>query len=84
MENFSFLLLVLLGVCLLLRLVIVPFGSLLRLGLHCSSGLVCLWLLNTVSSFTGISFPLNAVTVAMAGLGGLPGIAAIGLLSCMT
>ena len=84
MENFTFLLLVLLAVCLLLRLVIVPLGSLLRFCIHSGSGLVCLWLLNTVSSFTGISFPLNAVTVAMAGLGGLPGIAAIGLLSCMT
>ena len=39
-----------------------------------------LWLLNAVSGYTGIFLPVNAVTSAIAGFLGLPGIALIALL----
>ena len=81
MENFTLVLLLLFGAFLLLRLLFLPARSLLRLGIYSLSGLLCLWLLNTTSAVTDMVFPVNAVTVTMAGFGGLPGIAIIALLS---
>lgn len=81
MEKFVLILCSFLLVFLFLRLMVIPIRSILRIGIHSTGGLVCLMLLNTVSAFTGILFPLNAVTVAVAGFGGLPGIAAIALLA---
>ena len=63
---------------LFLKMITVPLRSFLRLGLHSGSGLLCLWILNWMEAF---SLPINAVTVAMAGFGGLPGIGLIYLLS---
>ena len=40
-------------------------------------------LLNTVSPFTGIAFPMNAVTVCLAGFLGLPGIGLLALLAVL-
>ena len=45
-----------------------------KVALHSGCGFVCLWLLNLVAPFTGILFPINAVTVLIAGIFGLPGI----------
>ena len=38
-------------------------------------------MLNGVSGFTGVNFPLNAVTVLMAGFGGVPAIGLLALLA---
>ena len=84
MEKFAPILSLALIVFLLLRLLMVPLRGILRLGIHTGSGLICLWLLNAVSSTTGVLFPLNAVTVALAGFGGLPGIAVMALLTFIT
>ena len=46
-------------------------------------GIVCLWLLNSVSGFTGIFFPINAVTVLVSGVLGLPGIAILTVLAVL-
>ena len=42
-------------------------------------GLACLCLLNGTGEVTGLSFPVNGVTVAVTGLLGLPGIAVLAL-----
>ena len=76
METSSFLLFFL-----FLRLMMRPLRAVFFLAMHFGSGLLCLFLLNSVSVFTGILFPLNAVTVAVAGFGGLPGIVAMGILA---
>lgn len=81
MENFITLLIPALLALLLVRLLALP----LRLGgkllLHCAAGLLCLGLLNSVSGFTGIFFPINAVTVLIAGFLGLPGMGLMALLA---
>ena len=69
-----------LAVMLFLKTVAAPARSLLRMGTHCAGGILCLWILNTVSGFTGILLPVNPVTVAMAAFGGLPGIGLVALL----
>ncbi|HCP71252.1 MAG TPA: SigmaK-factor processing regulatory BofA, partial [Clostridiales bacterium] len=47
-------------------------------------GFLCLWLLNSVSAFTGAYFPINAVTVLVAGFLGLPGIGVMALLEVLS
>lgn len=74
MEKFVTLLVPALLAVLLIRLLLLPVKWILKLGLHSGCGFLCLWLLNTVSPFTGIAFPMNAVTVLTAGILGLPGI----------
>jgi inhibitor of the pro-sigma K processing machinery len=53
----------------------------LKLTIHSCCGFLCLWLLNTVSGFTGIAFPMNAVTILIAGILGLPGIGLLAVLA---
>ena len=80
MEYFVTILIpVLLGI-LLLRVLLMPMKLIVRLILHSACGFACLWLLNTVSGFTGVSLPINAVTVLIAGFLGVPGIGLIALL----
>lgn len=80
MENFAVLLIpALLGVV-LVRLLMLPIGLGLRLLIHSASGFACLWLLNTVSGFTGLLLPINAVTIAVSGFLGLPGVSLLTLL----
>ena len=80
MENFVTLLIpVLLGIA-LLRMLLLPLKLIFKLLLHSGSGFLCLWLLNTVSGFTGIYLPVNVITAAIAGFLGIPGIGLIALL----
>ena len=67
----------------LVRLILLPVKGILKIALHSGCGFLCLWLLNTVSLFTGVAFPMNAVTVSIAGLLGLPGIGLIAVLSVL-
>lgn len=69
----------LLGV-LLVRVMLLPLQAVYKTGIHAGCGFLCLWLLNTVSGFTGIYLPINAVTVLIAGFGGVPGIGILALL----
>ena len=81
MENFVTLLIpAFLGV-LLVRALLMPIGLMFKIGIHSACGFACLWLLNTVSVFTGIAFPINAVTVLTAGFLGLPGIGLMAVLA---
>ena len=78
-EMITLLIPVLLAVS-LIRLLVLPMKLVFKLGLHSACGFLCLWLLNSISPFTGILFPINAVTVLIAGILGLPGIAVLALI----
>ena len=81
MEEFVTLLIPALLAVILVRLLLLPLRFLWKLGLHSGCGFLCLWLLNTVSAFTGIAFPMNAATVLIAGFLGLPGMGLLAVLA---
>lgn len=81
METWITLLIPALLALVLVRLLLLPLRSMLKLAIHSGCGFLCLWLLNTVSSFTGIAFPMNAVTILIAGILGLPGIGLLAVLA---
>lgn len=74
MENFVSFLIPMLLLSFLLRLLVMPIRWFWKLFLNSGCGFVCLWLLNSVSGFTGLYFPINSVTALIAGFLGLPGI----------
>ena len=80
MENIVTLLIPVLLAIFLIRILLLPMKLIFKLVLHSLCGFLCLWLLNAVSGYTGICLPVNAVTSAIAGFLGLPGIALIALL----
>lgn len=80
MENFVTLMIIVLMTVFLIRMLLAPMKLIFKLAIHSVCGFLCLWLLNTVSGFTGINLPVNAVTVAIAGFLGIPGITLIALL----
>lgn len=79
MENFAAILIPLLLVSVLLRFMMLPIRLGWKLCLNSACGFLCLWLLNSVSGFTGLYFPINYVTAAIAGFLGLPGIGVLAL-----
>lgn len=81
METWIALLIPALLALVLVRLLLLPLRSILKLAVHSGCGFLCLWLLNTVSGFTGIAFPMNAVTILVAGILGLPGIGLLAVLA---
>ena len=81
METWITLLIPALLALVLVRLLLLPLRSMLKLAIHSCCGFLCLWLLNTVSGFTGIAFPMNAVTILIAGILGLPGIGLLAVLA---
>ena len=83
MEKFVTLLIPALVAVILVRLLLLPLRGILKIAVHSGCGFLCLWLLNTVTSFTGIAFPVNAVTVLIAGFLGLPGIGFLALLAIL-
>ncbi len=68
---------------LLVRLLVLPMRLSFKIAAHSLCGFACLWLLNLLSGFTGIAFPINAVTVLTAGFLGLPGIGILSLLAVL-
>ena len=83
METFVTLLIPAVLAVVLIRLLLMPLKLGFKIALHCACGFVCLWLLNSVSGFTGIYFPINAVTVLISGILGLPGIAILAILAVL-
>lgn len=79
MNSFSTLLVPALFIFLLLRVIALPIRWFWKLSINSACGFLCLWLLNSVTVFTGIYFPINWVTVIIAGFLGLPGIGALAL-----
>lgn len=84
MEKFVIILIPAILVILFLRLLAVPMRFLFRLGIHAAFGFVCLWLLNAISGFTGVLFPINLITVLVAGSLGAPGIGVLAVLALMS
>lgn len=83
METFVTLLIPAILAIVLIRLLLMPLKLGFKIAIHCACGFVCLWLLNSVSGFTGIFFPINAVTVLISGVLGLPGIAILAVLAVL-
>ena len=67
----------------LVRLLLLPMKLFFRVAIHSGCGFLCLWLLNGISGFTGIAFPINAATVLIAGTLGLPGIGLLAVLGIL-
>lgn len=84
MENIVALLVPALLSLLLIRSLLMPIRLLWKTAIYAGSGFACLWLLNTVSGFTGLTLPINAATVLLAGVLGVPGIGLIALLEVLT
>ena len=80
MEKFVTLLIPALIGILLFRGLWMPIRWIFKFGLHSGCGFLCLWLLNSVSGFTGLYFPVNSITAVITGFLGLPG---IGLLAAL-
>ena len=74
MESFMSILVPLLLLTVLLRLLVLPIRWFWKLFVNSGCGFLCLWLLNSISGFTGMLFPINSVTALIAGFLGLPGI----------
>lgn len=81
MEKFVTLLIPALFSVTLIRMLLLPMKLLIKLLIHSGFGFLCLWLLNSISAFTGIAFPINALTALTAGIFGLPGIGFLALLA---
>ena len=79
MESFSAILIPTLILCALVRLMALPIRWFWKVSINSACGFLCLWLLNSVATFTGLYFPVNAVTVIIAGFLGLPGIGVLAL-----
>ena len=79
MENFAAIFITALLVLGLLRLIVLPIRWGIKILLNSACGFLCLWLLNWISGFTGIFFPINPVTAVIAGFLGLPGIAVLAM-----
>ena len=80
MEKFATLIIPALLVLVLLRIIAMPIRWFWKLSINSACGFLCLWLLNSVFAFTHLYFPVNAVTVVIAGFLGLPGIGALALM----
>ena len=83
MEKFVTLLIPALVAVILVRALLLPLKFVFKIVIHSGCGFLCLWLLNSVSPFTGILLPINAVTVLTAGVLGLPGIGLLAILAVM-
>lgn len=57
-----------------LRTLALPLRLMGRVGVHALLGFVCLWLMNALSGFTGVTVPVNWVTALVAGMFGAPGV----------
>ena len=80
MENFMSIFIPMLLLAVLLRLLVLPIRWFWKLFVNSACGFACLWLLNSVSGFTGLYFPVNFITACVAGFLGLPGIGLLAIL----
>ena len=79
MEKIAVIAVVLVLLWVLIRLLMMPMKWGWKILIHGLSGVGCLWLLNLLSPWTGISFPINAVTALIAGGLGVPGMALLAM-----
>ena len=83
MENIASILLPALIALLAVRLLFVPAKWAAKTCVRGLSGFACLWLVNSAACFTGLSLPVNAVTVLVTGVLGIPGLALVTLLEIL-
>ena len=83
MENLITFAIPILLMLLVLKVLFTPMKWAVKLAMHALCGFICLWLLNSVSGFTGLELPINAVTTLISGVFGVPGIALIALLEIL-
>ena len=83
MENFATLLIPIFMGVILFRMVLMPLKVVWKIGIHTGCGFLCLWLLNSISLFTGIIIPINAVTALVAGFFGVPGMGILAMLEML-
>ena len=76
----------LLGVCvpvfflgILIRLTAAPIRWIWKIFLNFACGFGCLWLLNSLAPFTGITYPVTPLAALIVGFLGLPGIGVLTL-----
>ena len=79
MEIFATLIIPAFLITALLRIIAMPIRWFWKLSINSACGFLCLWLLNSMAAFTNLYFPVNAVTVVIAGFLGLPGIGALAI-----
>ena len=80
MENFMSIFIPMLLLAVLLRLLVLPIRWFWKLFINSACGFACLWLLNSVSLYTGLTFPVNGVAALIIGFLGLPGIGLLAML----
>ena len=68
-------------VILFIRLLAVPMRLIIRLAIHGFFGFLSLWILCSISPYTGVRIPINLITVLIAGALGAPGIGILGFLA---
>ena len=83
MENLAALALPALLALIVIKLLFRPMKWTLRAALHGLGGFACLWLINSAAAFTGLTLPVNAVTVLLSGTLGIPGLALVALLEVL-
>ena len=80
MEKFATIFIAAVLVFALLRLIALPIQWGLKIFINSACGFLCLFILNSISGFTGIRFPINYITTMIAGFLGLPGIGVLALM----
>lgn len=79
MEKFASLIVPILLLCVMIRIIALPIKWFWKIFINSACGFLCLWLMNSIAHFTGVFFPINYVTVLVAGFLGLPGIGLLAL-----
>lgn len=83
MEKYVAILLPAILTGILFRLMLAPIKWFFKLLIYGACGLLCLWLLNSIARYTGIFFPINIVTILIAGFFGVPGIGIMAILQIL-
>lgn len=83
MEKYVVILVPALLAFVLFRLLLIPMKLIFRLLIHVLCGLLCLWILNSIAVYTGILFPINLITILVAGILGVPGICLLAALEIL-
>lgn len=73
----------LMALYLLGRLLLVPGKWLWRLTLNSLVGALIMWLINLFAGITGFAISINPVTVLLAGMLGIPGVALVAALTAL-
>ena len=79
MEKVAVMVLILVVLWFLIRLLLTPMKWGWKVLIHGVAGVGCLWMLNFLTPWTGVCFPINPVTALISGGLGVPGIALLAM-----